>query len=116
MQSWSNLASLLPLTLMCYFPRNWDNLIICCSCAVCSMIGLLLIGLAKHWIIVIAGTSEITELRNEVSLLKRPDATNPLVAEVTRKLSEAFKAALAQEVKKREALELQLEMSRTAAF
>lgn len=63
MQSWSNLASLLPLTLMCYFPRNWDNLIICCSCAVCSMIGLLLIGLAKHWIIVIAGTSEITELR-----------------------------------------------------
>ena len=52
--------------------------------------------------------SEIAALQNENETLKRPDRTNPIYAELSDRLSDAFKVALAQEVKKREALESQL--------
>ncbi|KAH7327524.1 hypothetical protein BKA65DRAFT_510749 [Rhexocercosporidium sp. MPI-PUGE-AT-0058] len=54
-QSFSNLVSLPPLAVMYFFLRGWDTLHVCCVCAACMMIGLLLIGVAQSWIFVIAG-------------------------------------------------------------
>ncbi|KAK0129467.1 hypothetical protein ONS96_000037 [Cadophora gregata f. sp. sojae] len=54
-QSLSNLVNLPPLALIYLFPTGWDNLNVCCFCASCSMVGLLLMGIAQSWEVVMVG-------------------------------------------------------------
>ncbi|KAH6693362.1 hypothetical protein BKA61DRAFT_714311 [Leptodontidium sp. MPI-SDFR-AT-0119] len=77
LQSSSNLVNLPPLAVMYFFPKDWDTLNVCCFCAACMMVGLLLIGVAQSWIVVIlgfvfcaAGQGFRMAARSELSLTK----------------------------------------------